>query len=104
MDLVRFFSLEKGVRETATLERLHGLREKHTIVAEYADEIEQSFEFIMLLRLHHQYGQISRSLEPDNFINPKNLSIIERKTIKEAFQLTSRLRDLVIEHYRASIL
>jgi len=104
VDLLRFFSLEKGVRETGTLERLHALRGSHTIVAEHADELEQAFEFIMLLRIHHQYGQISRNGEPDNFIDPKSLSNLERKTLREAFQLISHIQDLVIERYRGSIL
>ena len=104
VDLLRFFSLEKGVRETATLERLRALREKHTIVEEYADELEYAFEFIMLLRIHHQYGQIARHVEPDNFINPNNLSNLERKTTKEAFQLISRIQDLIMQRYPASIL
>ena len=103
VDLLRFFSLENGVRETATLERLQALRERHTLVAEYADELEYAFEYITLLRIHTQYGQIAQGLEPDNFINPKNLSSLERKTVREAFQLISRLQDLIIERYRASI-
>jgi CBS domain-containing protein len=104
VDLLRFFSLEKGVRETATLDRLAALRERHTIVGEFADDIEQAFEFIMLLRIHRQHEQIARGLEPDNFINPKSLTNLEKKTLKEAFQLISRLQDQVIERYRASIM
>jgi CBS domain-containing protein len=103
VDLARFFAMEKGVRETGTLERIHALRERHTIVAEYADEIEHAFEFIMLLRIHHQYGQIARGAEPDNFVNPNTLSNLERRTVKEAFLLIARIQDLVIERYRASI-
>ena len=52
VDIVRLFALEKGVRETSTLERIETLRSMHTIVEEYADDFEYAFEFIMLLRIH----------------------------------------------------
>jgi CBS domain-containing protein len=103
VDLARFFSFERGVRETATLDRFHALAERHTIVREYADDLEHAFEFIMLLRIHHQFEQISRGAEPDNFIDPNRLTYLEKRTIKEAFALVSRIQDLLIERYRASI-
>jgi len=59
VDIIRLFALERGVRETATLERLDVLRGSHTIVQEYADEFEHALEFIMLLRIHHQFAQMS---------------------------------------------
>ncbi|MDA8169528.1 MAG: DUF294 nucleotidyltransferase-like domain-containing protein [Nitrospiraceae bacterium] len=104
VDAVRLFALEKGVAETSTLERMEALRGKHTIVEEYAEELEHAFEFIMLLRITHQYGQIKAGKQPDNFINPDNLSNLQKKTIKDAFSLISRIQDLIIERYKALIL
>ncbi len=103
VDIVRLFALERGVRETSTLERIETLRAKHTIVKEYADELEQAFEFITVLRIHHQYAQISSGEEPDNFINPHLLSNLEKRSIKEAFQLVTRIQDLIIERYKSLI-
>ncbi len=103
VDLVRLFALEKGVRETSTLERIEVLRDKHTIVEEYADDLEQAFEFIMLLRIHHQFAQISSEKAPDNFINPNRLSNLEKRSIKEAFHLISKIQDMIIERYKSLI-
>ncbi len=103
VDIVRLFALERGVRETATLERIETLRAVHTIMEEYADEFEHSFEFIMLLRIHHQYQQLSSGHEPDNFINPNRLSNLEKRSIKEAFQLISKVQDMIIERYKSLI-
>ncbi len=103
VDIVRLFALEKGIRETSTLERIETLRSRHTIVEEYADELEQAFEFIMLLRIHHQYAQLSAGQAPDNFINPNKLSNLEKRSIKEAFQLVSKIQDLIIERYKSLI-
>ena len=103
VDIMRLFALEKGIRETSTLERLESLRDKHTIVSEYADDFEQAFEFIMLLRIHHQYGQIGTGAYPDNFINPNRLSNLEKRSIKEAFHLVAKIQDMIIERYKSLI-
>jgi CBS domain-containing protein len=103
VDILRLFALEKGIRETSTMERIDTLRSMHTIVKEYADDFEQAFEFITLLRIHHQYEQISNGVAPDNFINPNRLSNLEKRSIKGAFQLISKIQDLIIELYKALI-
>ncbi len=103
VDIVRLFALEKGIRETSTMERIDTLRSVHTIVGEYGDDFEQAFEFMMLLRIHHQYEQISNGVAPDNFINPDRLSNLEKRSIKGAFHLISKIQDMIIELYKALI-
>jgi CBS domain-containing protein len=103
IDLIRLFALEKGINETSTLERIETLRNIHTIVEEYADDFEHAFEFIMLLRIHHQYRQINSDEAPDNFINPNRLSNLEKRSIKEAFQIITKVQDLIIERYKSLI-
>ncbi len=103
VDMARLFSLEKGVRETSTIERLSALKEKHTIVKEFADELEHAFEFIMLLRIQNQFEQMESGKEPNNFINPNRLSNLEKKMMKESFNLITRLQDIIIERYKPLI-
>jgi CBS domain-containing protein len=103
VDLMRLFALERGIRETSTLERIETLQPMHTVVQEYADDIEQAFEFMTLLRIHHQYQQISSGKQPDNFINPNLLSNLEKRSIKMAFHLVTKLQDQVIERYKSLI-
>lgn len=103
VDLVRLFALEKGIWETSTIERINVLRDKHTIIKEYADELVHSFEFIMLLRIQHQLGHLKEGEEIDNFINPNTLSNLEKRIAKETFQLISKIQDMIIERYKAMI-
>jgi CBS domain-containing protein len=103
VDLVRLFALEKGIRETSTIDRINILRDKHTIVKEYADELIHSFEFIMMLRIQHQYEQMKDGKEINNFIDPNALSNLEKRIAKETFQLISKIQDLIIERYKAMI-
>ncbi len=102
-DIIRLFALEKGVRSTSTPERIAALREKHSVVREYQKEIEHAFEFIMMLRIHYQFEQIKEGRVPGNFINPDKLSSLEKKTIREAFHLISKLQGTVIEMYKPLI-
>lgn len=104
VDIVRLFSLEHGIRETSTFERLKALREKNSLLQESADSVVQVFEFFMLLRIHNQVRQIATGKRPDNFMNPQELSNLEKKSMKEAFSLITSLQDLIIERYRQMII
>lgn len=103
VDMARLFSLEKGLTETSTLERLSALRERHTIVKEFADEFVHTFEFMMLLRIQHQFEQIESGKEPNNFINPNSLSNLEKTMMKESFHFITRLQGIIIERYKPLI-
>jgi CBS domain-containing protein len=99
IDIVRLYSLEKGVRATSTLERIDALRAVHGVVKELGDELEQAFDFFSLLRVHHQFDQIETGLEPDNFINPYKMSSLDQKMLKESCQLISRIQDMITKQY-----
>ena len=103
VDIVRLFSLESGISETSTIERIRLLKDVHPIVRNSGDELEYAFEFITLLRIHHQIEQIEKNEIPDNFINPSKLSVLERKSLKESFQIISKMQDLIIDQYRPGL-
>jgi CBS domain-containing protein len=103
VDLARLFALERSVDETGTLDRLRALRPLNTIVSHYGEELEQAFEFLLSLRLHHQHGQVAAGREPDNFLDPERLTALDKKNARDAFVLVAKLQNLVIERYRASI-
>jgi CBS domain-containing protein len=103
VDIIRFFALEAGVHETSSLERLSAMKETHPIVLELGEEMEQAFEFITLLRFHHQLDQMEKKEPLDNFINPSKLSNLERKSLKESFQLILKIQDAIIELYKAGM-
>src|SRR5208283_1229441 len=103
VDMVRLFALEKGVKQTSTLERIDILRDKHTIIKEYADDLVHVFEFVMLMRIQHQFEQIRADKGVDNFINPHALVNLDKKTLKEVFHFISKIQDMIIERYKPMI-
>jgi CBS domain-containing protein len=99
VDLVRLFSLETGIAETSTLERIEAMKGKHPTIDSVDDELAQAFEFITLLRIHHQVEQIELGEAPDNFINPSKMSNLEKRILKESFQIISKVQDGIIDLY-----
>jgi len=47
---------------------------------------------------------MSNGVEINNFITPSRLTNLEKRTIKDAFHLISRVQDQVLERYKAAIL
>lgn len=103
VDAIRLFALEQGVDGASTIERIRDLRDRHEVVRDYGDGLEQAFEFLMLLRLNHQFDLVHNNRIPDNFINPDVLSSLERNTLKESFKLLSRIHSSIIEKYKPLI-
>jgi CBS domain-containing protein len=99
VDIVRLLALETGVHETSTLERIDAMKGKHSTIDSMGDELGQAFEIITLLRIHHQVEQLGQGETPDNFINPSRLSNLEKRILKESFQVISRVQDGIIDQY-----
>lgn len=100
VDIVRFFALETGIPETSTLERIEALKNRHSVMKELSEDLEQAFEFINLLRIQHQMEQTKKSITPDNFINPGTLSNLEKKYLKESFHIIAKIQDIIVEQYK----
>jgi CBS domain-containing protein len=104
VDLARLFALEKGIRQVPTLERFEALRGGTSLISDLVDELEYAFEFITLLRVHHQFRQMEAGQPIDNFIRLDTLSSLERQSLKNAFRLILRVQDQVMDRYKAFIL
>lgn len=100
VNLVRLFALEHGVEETNTLARLLALREKRAIEPQLAEDLGQAFEFLLGLRVRVQLEQQRRGEPPSNFVDPRQLSSLDRTLLKEAFRVIGRAQAVVRERFR----
>ena len=96
--LVRIFAVELGRKDISTVKRIRKLKTLHNF--EKADEIEQVFDYLLTYLVHNQLQQVDNGLFPDNFINPNNLSELEKKTMKESFLLIAKLYDTIETKYQ----
>ncbi len=100
VDFARVMSLKHGIKESNTLGRLQLLAEKQIIAPEFHAEMVEAYEFIMQIRLEHQLEQIENDIEPDNFVNPAQLTDLEKQTLKGAFDVTRRLQNYIKQEFR----
>jgi len=101
IDAARLSALEKKVYHSSTLERLSELKDLNSTVSPYTGELEQAFEFLLSLRLRHQYRLMQEGREPDNFIDPNGLGTLDKAMLKEAFKLILSVQEATIKKYAA---
>lgn len=90
VDFARIYALKHQVEETNTLGRLAVLRRKDILSQEEYEEINKAYGFMMQQRFVRQITAIvDEKARPDNYINPKQLTRIEQKMLKEIFSRVS---------------
>ena len=99
VEAVRVLALDKGILETNTFDRISMLLEKGVFSQEEAGVLKEAFNVLMLLRLRHHAKVINQGKKPDNFINPDELSLIQRTMLKEAFKAIDQLQDELETHF-----
>lgn len=100
VDALRVLAVGFDIQETSTFERLNALSKTSDIMGDLSDDIASAFEFLLHLRLQHQLGKRDFHEEIDDFIEPDKLSLLEKKTLKEIFQLIPRLHTVVEDYYQ----
>ena len=102
VDFARIMSLKCGISETNTLERLTLLGEGEHISAELCARAVQAYEIQMQIRLVHQQQMDDAGQVPNNYIDPRELSELDRQTLKNAFAVTNDIRSFLKESFRLS--
>lgn len=85
VDFARIYSLNSGLPETNTVERLAALQERGTLKEASYDELVQAYSYLMQLRLASQVKKYSETGAADNNIDPYSLTSIDQKMLKEIF-------------------
>ena len=100
VNFARLMALKHGIAETNTLSRLEILNENELIPRELYLETRDSYEFQMQLRLVNQLRMIESNQAPSNYIDPGDLSELEKQTLKEAFSVIGRIQTYVKSEFR----
>lgn len=85
VNFARLYALRDRLPQTNTLDRLAKLRDHGVLLPSSHDELVQAFTALMRLRLAHQADQAARGEPPDNLINLRELTDIERSVLKKIF-------------------
>ncbi|WP_114783569.1 DUF294 nucleotidyltransferase-like domain-containing protein [Vibrio tetraodonis] len=101
-DLIRVHALAVGSRSTNSFERLDDIHEAGILPKGKARDLKDALEFISMVRIRHQAYDVENEIEPDNNIEPENLSDFERRNLKDAFQILSNAQNFLKYRYQAS--
>jgi CBS domain-containing protein len=99
VDLARFLALKHRLAEPNTLNRLEQLKDTGDLPPNLLHELAQSFEFLLNIRLQHQWQQFQAGQPLSNHINPKHLSALEHHLLQEAFKAIARAQGLLHKAY-----
>ena len=103
MDFARVMALYHGIRETSTLGRLELLHQEGHLSRDLFHEAREAFEFLLHSRLMHQLEQMEQGITPDNRLDPGKLSSLEKRTLREAFSVTTALHGVLREVFRLNM-
>lgn len=98
-DVARVFALDAGTEVINTRDRLQAACQAGVITSEAAEDLIDSHDFLCTVRLQHQVKNIQAGLTANNHVNPDDLSSLERRHLKDAFELISTYQDVVTQKY-----
>lgn len=100
VDLARVYALAGGDSAVNTHDRLLGAAAGGAISEQSARDLRDALEFLAFLRIQHQTRQIAAGQDPDNFLNPDEISNFERTQLKDAFAVVASLQGVLAQRYR----
>lgn len=97
---IRTLSLENKVLRSSTQKRIKELNKLGAIDDEFAAELSQAFNFFLTLKLKSNLEKLDSGKAIDNYINPNNLTTMEKDLLKESFKIVNRLKKIMEHHYK----
>lgn len=91
-DLARVYALSAGVNALNTQDRLEAASKAGVLSRSGMADLRDALEFIASVRLQHQSQQIRTGQTPDNFVPPEQLSSLERRHLKDAFDVVNTIQ------------
>lgn len=92
VDLARWAGMAAGLASASTLERLRAAAAAGTLPADDAHTLEDAFELFTELRIEHQVEQLRAGVEPDDHLDPGELSVLTRSYLKDAFRAVASVQ------------
>jgi CBS domain-containing protein len=104
VDAARVLALGNAIASTNTFERLSAAAEARAISPELAEDAREAYAFLMLVRIQHHLELQSQGRAPDNHINPDELSSLQRRTLKVAFQVVQAVQSALTDRFGGYVL
>ena len=102
-DLIRVHALAIGSQSQNSFDRLEDIIEAGILPKSKGADLQHAMELISLVRLRHQALDIESDIEPDNNIEPENMSDFERRNLMDAFLVLSNAQNFLKYRYSATL-
>ena len=100
----RVYGLEAGVRARPTRERLEAAIEAGVVSRDLGQTLIETYRFLLQMRLREQLDTLAGGGAPDNDVNVKALSSLQRRHLKDAFGAIREMQSAVAQRYRTNML
>lgn len=97
---IRSLCLEYKISRTNTQKRIKELNKLGALDDEFAAELSQAFSFLLTIKLKSNLEKLDSGLKIDNYINPENLTTMEKDLLKESFKIVNKLKKKLETHYK----
>ncbi|RBP85296.1 cyclic nucleotide-binding/CBS domain-containing protein [Marinomonas rhizomae] len=99
IDIVRVHALACGSDKLNTLERIEDIEAAGLLPDGRAKDLALALEMIGMVRIKNQKDQIEAGEEPNNHVNPENLSSFEKRHLRDAFHIVTRQQEFIKFRY-----
>ncbi len=97
---IRSLSLENKILRSSTQKRIKELNKLNVLDDEFASELSQAFNFLLTIKLKSNLQKLDSGEKIDNFINPDNLTTMEKDLLKDSFKIVNKLKKKLEMHYK----
>lgn len=101
-DLARVYALASGTAALHTRDRLEAACKAGVISEAGMADLRDALEFIATVRLQHQARQIEQHQPPDNYVPPEQMSSLERRHLKDAFEVVRTHQEAMALNFHAT--
>ena len=103
VNAARLYALDQGVEKRNTLERLAELQPVGMLTDALLQDLQESFEFLTLLRIEMQLQSLRSGQPPSNYVRPEHLNHLQRSLLKESFRTIARTQSAVIDRFESAV-
>lgn len=100
---IRSLALEYRLTSTNTVDRIDELKQRGLFDANFAEELTESFSFMLALRLQFELERIKFNQQYDNYIDPTQLNKLERDLLKDSLKIVNEFKKIVTYHFKLNM-
>jgi CBS domain-containing protein len=101
-DVIRVHALAAGSTAQNSFNRLDVIAESRILGHSNGDDLRDAMEYIAIVRARHQSLALESEREPDNSVEPENMTEFERRNLKDAFQVLSNAQKYLRMRYQVN--